>query len=238
MKVDILAFAAHPDDIEISCAATICKQVASGQKVAIVDLTRGELGTRGTAETRKQEAEASSRIMGIHDRVNLGFRDGFFTHDEYHTLRIVEMIRKYQPDIVLCNSPTDRHPDHGRAGKLVVEACFYSGLSKVETILDGETQKAWRPKVCYQYIQDYYLKPDFVVDVTGYEQQKIRAMKAFKTQFYDPGSKEPVTPIAREDFFDFMLGRMKEMGRPIGAAYGEGFVAPRTIGVDRLDVLI
>lgn len=238
MKVDILAFAAHPDDIEICCAATICKHIDSGKKVAVVDLTRGELGTRGTAETRLEESAKSSEILGIHDRVNLGFRDGFFLHDEAHLLEIVKMIRKYQPKIVLTNAPTDRHPDHGRAGKLVADACFLAGLPKIETSLDGISQIAWRPKAVYQYIQDYYLKPDFVVDVTGYEDRKLEALKAFKTQFFDPTSKEPSTPISGEDFFDFVFARMKEMGRPIGAKYAEGFISTRFIGVNSFDDLV
>jgi N-acetylglucosamine malate deacetylase 1 len=238
MKVDILAFAAHPDDVEISCSATIAKQISLGNRVAIVDFTRGELGTRGTAETRASESLEASKILGIHARENLGFRDGFFVNDEEHLLKLIEMIRKYQPEIVLCNSPSDRHPDHGRAGKLVLDACFYAGLPKISTRIEGATQLAWRPKACYQYIQDYYLNPDFVVDVTGFEQVKIAVVKAFKTQFYDPNSSEPETPIARKDFFDFLLGRMKEMGRPIGAEFAEGFIAPRFIGVDRLERLI
>ncbi|MCO5231516.1 MAG: bacillithiol biosynthesis deacetylase BshB1 [Chitinophagales bacterium] len=238
MKVNILAFAAHPDDIEISCAGTICKQISLGNTVAIVDLTRGELGTRGTAETRDEEALASSKIMGIHYRENLKFRDGFFTHDESHTLEIIKMIRKYQPDIVLCNSPSDRHPDHGRAGKLVAEACFLAGLPKIETQYSGVKQSACRPKAVYHYIQDYFLKPDFVVNVSGFEKQKIEAIQAFKTQFYDPASSEPSTPISREDFFDFILGRMKEMGRPIGVDYAEGFISSRYIGIQQLNDLI
>lgn len=238
MKVDILAFAAHPDDVEISCAATIAKHVALGKKIAFVDLTQGELGTRGNAQIRKMESEVSSAILGIHARENLGFRDGFFVHDEQHLLKVISMIRKYQPEIVLCNSPTDRHPDHGKAGKLVADACFLSGLPKVVTHLDDQPQKAWRPKACYHYIQDYYIQPDFVVDVTGYENIKLEAIKAYKTQFFDPESNEPETPIARKDFFDFLLGRMKEMGRPIGAEYAEGFVSSRFIGINTLDDLI
>ena len=238
MKVDILAFAAHPDDVELACSATIAKHIALGKKVAFVDLTRGELGTRGTAETRKEEAATSAKILGIHDRVNLGFRDGFFTHDEYHTVEIIKMIRKYQPEIILCNTPVDRHPDHGRAGKLVAEACFLSGLIKIVTELEGNPQSAWRPKAVYHYIQDYYMKPDFVVDVSGYQDIKMEAIKAFKTQFFDPDSDEPTTPISGKDFFDQILGRMKDLGRPIGAEYGEGFVSGRFIGIRQLDDLI
>lgn len=238
MKVDILAFGAHPDDVEISCSATICKHIALGQKVAVVDLTQGELGTRGSAEERLIEAADSAKILGLTDRVNLGFRDGFFTHDEAHLLELVRMIRKYQPEIVLANAVSDRHPDHGKAGKLIADACFLSGLKKIETSYDGEVQTHWRPKAVYHYIQDYYLKPDFVVDVTGFEQKKIESIKAFKTQFYDPTSAEPSTPISREDFFDFLLGRMKEYGRPIGVEYAEGFTSSRHIGVNKLDDLL
>lgn len=238
MKVDILAFGAHPDDVEISCSATICKHIALGQKVAVVDLTQGELGTRGSAEERLIEAADSAKILGLTDRVNLGFRDGFFTHDEAHLLKLVRMIRKYQPEIVLANAVSDRHPDHGKAGKLIADACFLSGLKKIETSYDGEAQTHWRPKAVYHYIQDYYLKPDFVIDVTGFEQKKIESIKAFKTQFYDPTSAEPSTPISREDFFDFLLGRMKEYGRPIGVEYAEGFTSSRHIGVNKLDDLL
>lgn len=238
MKVDILAFGAHPDDVEISCSATIYKHIALGQKVAVVDLTQGELGTRGSAEERLIEAADSAKILGLTDRVNLGFRDGFFTHDEAHLLELVRMIRKYQPEIVLANAVSDRHPDHGKAGKLIADACFLSGLKKIETSYDGEAQTHWRPKAVYHYIQDYYLKPDFVVDVTGFEQKKIESIKAFKTQFYDPTSAEPSTPISREDFFDFLLGRMKEYGRPIGVEYAEGFTSSRHIGVNKLDDLL
>jgi bacillithiol biosynthesis deacetylase BshB1 len=238
MKVDILALAAHPDDVEISCSATILKHIALGKKVAIVDLTQGELGTRGSADERLLEAADSAKLLGLTDRVNLGFRDGFFTHDEAHLLAILRMIRKYQPEIVLCNAISDRHPDHGKAGKLIADACFLSGLKKIETSLEGEVQTHWRPKAVYHYIQDYYLKPDFVVDVTGFEKKKIESIKAFKTQFYDPSSAEPKTPISGEDFFEFLLGRMKEYGRPIGVEYAEGFTSSRHVGVNRLDDLI
>lgn len=238
MKVDILAFAAHPDDIEISCGATIRKHIDAGKKIAIVDFTRGELGTRGTAATRMKESAASSKVLGIHDRVNLGFRDGFFVHDEFHLLETVKMIRKYQPEIVLANTPKDRHPDHGRASGIVSNACFLSGLIKVKTSLNGKEQEKWRPKAVYHYIQDYYMQPDFVVDVTGYEQQKLEALKAFKTQFYDPTSDEPETPISGNDFFEVIIARMRELGRPIGAEFAEGFVADRFIGVQSFDDLI
>ncbi len=238
MKVDILAIGAHPDDVEISCSATLFKHIALGKKVAIVDLTQGELGTRGSAEERLIEAAESSKIIGISDRVNLGFRDGFFTHDEEHLLAIIRMIRKYQPEIVLANAISDRHPDHGKAGKLIADACFLSGLKKIETSLEGQVQTHWRPKAVYHYIQDFYLKPDFVIDVSGFEQKKIESIKAFKTQFFDPNSTDPKTPISGEDFFDFLLGRMKDFGRPIGVEYAEGFTTARHIGIRQLDDLI
>lgn len=238
MKVDILAFAAHPDDIEISCGGTIRKHIDLGKKIAIVDFTKGELGTRGTAVTRMEESALSSEILGIHDRVNLGFRDGFFVHDESHLLEIVKMVRKYQPEIVLANTPKDRHPDHGRASGIISNACFLSGLMKIKTTLNGEEQERWRPRAVYHYIQDYYMQPDFVVDVTGYEEIKLKALKAFKTQFYDPQSDEPETPISGDDFFEFILARMREYGRPIGAEFAEGFVADRLVGINSFDDLI
>ncbi|HUH75520.1 MAG TPA: bacillithiol biosynthesis deacetylase BshB1 [Chitinophagales bacterium] len=238
MKVDILALGAHPDDVEISCSATLLKHISLGKKVAVVDLTQGELGTRGSAEERLIEAANSAKLMGLVDRVNLGFRDGFFTHDETHLLAIVRMIRKYQPEIVLANSVSDRHPDHGKAGKLIADACFLSGLKKIETSLDSQVQTHWRPKSVYHYIQDYYLKPDFVIDVSGFEQKKIEAIKTFKTQFFDPASTDPKTPISGEDFFDFLLGRMKDFGRPIGAEYAEGFTTSRHIGIRQFDDLM
>ena len=238
MKTDILAFAAHPDDIEISCGATIIKHIRLGKKVVIADFTRGELGTRGSAEIRDMEAAESARIMGIHQRVNLGFRDVFFVHDERHILKIVETIRRFQPEIVIANAPNDRHPDHGRASKMVDEACFLSGLRRITMNFEGEDLKPWRPKTIYHYIQDQYLDPDFIVDVTGLEEDKMTALKAFKSQFFDPDSKEPVTPISRKDFFDVILGQMKVMGRSIGVAYGEGFIAHRHVGVNCLTDLV
>jgi bacillithiol biosynthesis deacetylase BshB1 len=238
IKLDILAFAAHPDDIELSCSGTLMKHIADGKKVGIVDLTQGEMGSRGTIETRYAEAEAASKIMGVDVRVNLKMADGFFEINEENKLLIVEQIRKYQPTIVLANAIEDRHPDHGRAAKLVSEACFLAGLRKIVTIVDGQIQEAYRPKAVYHYIQDHYLKPDFVVDVTGFIDRKIEAIKAYKTQFYDPDSTEPQTPISGEEFFDFIKGRMLQYGRPIGVRYAEGFNVEREIGVNSLDDLI
>jgi len=235
MKVDILAFAAHPDDIEISCAGTLIKSIREeGKKVAIVDLTQGELGTRGTIETRYSEALEASRIIGISNRVNLKLRDGFFRHDEESLRLIIEQIRFFQPEIVLANSITDRHPDHGRASKLVSEACFYSGLRKIETSFEGKQQEAHRPKAVYHYIQDRHIEPDFVVDVSKYAEEKMNAILAYKTQFYDPESTEPKTPISGKEFKDFLFARMREFGRPAGAEFAEGFTKERYIGVRSL----
>jgi bacillithiol biosynthesis deacetylase BshB1 len=231
MKLDILAFAAHPDDIELSCSGTLMKHIAEGKKVGIVDLTQGELGSRGTIDTRYEEAAAASKIMGLSVRVNLKMADGFFEVTEANKLLIVEQIRKYQPTIVLANAVEDRHPDHARASKLVSDACFLAGLRKIVTLDDGMIQEAFRPKAVYHYIQDHYLKPDFVVDVTGYMDRKIEAIKAYKTQFYDLDSTEPQTPISGEEFFDFIKGRMLQYGRSIGVRYAEGFTVERTPGV-------
>ena len=238
MKLDILAFAAHPDDIELSCAGTLMKHISQGKKVGIVDLTQGELGSRGTIETRYAEAEAASEIMGIHFRTNLKMQDGFFDLSEQNKLAIVEQIRLHRPEIVLANAIEDRHPDHGRAAKLVSEACFLSGLRRIETSVNGVKQDAFRPKAVYHYIQDHYIKPDFVVDVSDFTERKIESIKAYKTQFYDPESTEPQTPISGEEFFDFIKGRMLQFGRPIGVRYAEGFTVEREPGVSDLFDLI
>ncbi|MBP6323837.1 MAG: bacillithiol biosynthesis deacetylase BshB1 [Chitinophagales bacterium] len=229
-KLDILVFAAHPDDVELACSGTVLKHISLGYKVGIVDLTKGELGTRGSAAIRSEETKVASELLGIHIRENLGFRDGFFEIDEVHLLKVVEVIRKYQPEIILANAASDRHPDHKRAGDLVSRANFLSGLLKVQT----ENQTHWRAKAVYRYIQDNYMEPDFVVDISGFETKKLDAIKAFKSQFYDPNSNEPSTPISREDFLEFVLARAKQFGRPINAEYGEGFTVERYIGVDNL----
>lgn len=234
MKLDILAFAAHPDDVELAASGTLMKHIALGKKVGIVDLTQGELGSRGTKETRFVEAQESSRIMGIHYRTNLKMRDGFFDLSEENKLAIVREIRRCQPEIILANAMEDRHPDHGRAGKLVSEACFLAGLQKVETFIDGVAQTAFRPKAVYHYIQDRYLTPDFAVDISEFKERKLEAILAFKTQFYDPNSTEPQTPISGKDFLDFMDSRMREFGRPIGAKFAEGFTVERCLGVESL----
>lgn len=234
MKLDLVAFAAHPDDVELSCSGTLMKHIAAGKKVGIVDLTQGELGSRGTKDTRYEEAAAASEVMKIDVRVNLKMADGFFEINEENKRLIIEQIRRFKPEIVLANAISDRHPDHGRAAQLVSEACFLAGLKKVETSWEGVPQDFYRPKVVYHYIQDYYIEPDFAIDVTDFMEAKIDAIKAYKTQFYDPSSKEPQTPISGEEFFDFIKGRMMQFGRPIGAKYAEGFTVQRTIGVDLL----
>jgi N-acetylglucosamine malate deacetylase 1 len=238
MKLDILAFAAHPDDVELSCSGTILKHIALGKKCGIIDLTQGELGTRGNAKLRAQEAAQASKILGISVRENLKMKDGFFANDSKHQQEIIKKLRHYQPEIVLCNAVSDRHPDHGRAAKLISEACFYGGLTKIKTTYNGKSQKAWRPKAVYHYIQDRYLKPDFVVDVTPYVEYKMNSIKAYKSQFYDSKSKEPATPISVEHFLDFVKAKMMVFGRDAGYKYAEGFTAERTVGVNSLYDLI
>jgi N-acetylglucosamine malate deacetylase 1 len=238
MKLDILAFGAHPDDVELGASGTIINHIKMGYKCGIVDLTNGELGTRGTAETRKTEAEEASRILGVHVRENLNMADGFFTNDGQHKLEIVRMIRKYKPRIVLCNAVSDRHPDHGRASALVSDGVFLSGLIKVETKEGNEIQAAWRPEAVYHYIQDRYIKPDFAVDISDAWEQKMNSVRAFKTQFYQADSTEPVTAISTKEFLDYLKGRAIEFGRPAGFQYAEGFTVERIPGIKDLTVLI
>jgi len=238
MKLDILVLAAHPDDAELGCGATIAKHVALGKKVGIVDFTRGELGTRGTVETRDEESKVSASVLGIATRENLNFKDGFFINDEVHQHEVIRIIRKYQPDIVLANAVSDRHPDHGRAAELAFQSCFYSGLSRVETFDNKEAQKPWRPIALYHYIQSQYLVPDFIVDVSEHWLTKMDAVKAYKSQFYDPSSKEPETYISSEGFMKMIDARGIELGHAIGARYGEGFNVRRSIGVNSLTDLL
>lgn len=238
MKLDILAFAAHPDDIELACSGTLMKHIQQGKKVGIIDLTQGELGSRGSAELRLQEAQDASKIMGVSFRYNLKMEDGFFQHSKENLIKIIEQIRRFQPEIVLANAIEDRHPDHGRASKLVSEACFLAGLRKIETELEGTKQMAFRPKMVFHYIQDRYIKPDFVIDMTEFYDRKMEAIMAYKSQFYDPNSTEPQTPISGKDFLDSLNGRMAEFGRSIGVYYAEGFTVERTIGVDSLFDLV
>jgi bacillithiol biosynthesis deacetylase BshB1 len=238
MKLDIVAFGAHPDDVELGCGGTIAKEIALGKKVGIVDLTRGELGTRGTAEIRDQEANAAAQILGVSVRENLNMRDGFFVNDETHQLEVIKMIRKYRPEIVLCNAIDDRHIDHGKGSKLVSDACFLSGLIKIETEVDGQKQEAWRPKVVYHYMQWKNLVPDFVVDISGYTDKKVEAIMAYGSQFYNPNTNEPATPIATKNFLDSVHYRAQDLGRLIGTDYAEGFTAERYLAVNSLDDLM
>ncbi len=238
MKLDILAVGSHPDDVELSCSGTIAKEVDRGKKVGILDLTRGELGTRGTAEIREQEARAAAEILGVVTRDNLEFSDGFFENNTAHKLEIIKIIRKYKPEIVLCNAIEDRHIDHGKGARLVSEACFLSGLRKIETIMNGNKQKAWRPKQVLHYIQWKNLEPDIVVDITGYIDKKVESVKAYKSQFYDENNSEPATPISSSNFLESITYRSRDLGRLINTEYAEGFNSARHIAVDSIFDLI
>ncbi len=236
MKLDILAIGAHPDDVELGCGATLAKEISKGKKVGIIDLTRGELGTRGTAETRFEEADNAAKILGVDIRENLEFADGFFVNDKKHQLELIKMIRKYRPEIVICNAIEDRHIDHARGSQLVCDACFLSGLLKIDTKddYDESWQNPWRPKQIYHYIQWKNLEPDVVVDISGFMETKMDAVLAYKTQFYDKNSKEPMTPISSKNFTDNIKNRAIDMGRLIGTDFGEGFTVDRYIAVDSL----
>lgn len=238
MKLDILAFGAHPDDVELGCGGTLAKEIALGKKVGIVDLTRGELGTRGSAEIRDREAAAAAKILGVVTRENLNMRDGFFVNDEEHQLAVIRMIRKYRPEIVLCNAIDDRHIDHGKGSKLVSDACYLSGLRRIETQYDGENQEYYRPKAVYHYIQWKNLEPDFVVDISDYNAKRVEAILAYSSQFYDPNSNEPETPIATKNFLESLNYRAQDLGRLIGADYAEGFTAERYLAVNSLTDLL
>ncbi|MCR8667957.1 bacillithiol biosynthesis deacetylase BshB1 [Aestuariibaculum sp. M13] len=239
MKLDILAIGAHPDDVELGCGATIAKEVANGKKVGIIDLTRGELGTRGTAETRDEEALAAAEILNVLVRENMRFADGFFVNDKAHQLALISKIRKYQPDIVICNAIDDRHIDHGKGSKLASDACFLSGLLKIETLNEKEeVQKPWRPKQVYHFIQWKNIEPDFVVDVSDFIDLKMKSVLAYKTQFFSEDSKEPQTPISSKNFTDSVIYRARDLGRLIGVEYAEGFTVERYVGVNSLFDLI
>ncbi|MEQ9262743.1 MAG: bacillithiol biosynthesis deacetylase BshB1 [Owenweeksia sp.] len=234
MKLDILAFGAHPDDVEISAGGTMARQTQLGYSCGIVDLTRGDLGTRGTPELREKEAQAAAAIMGVKVRENLRFRDGFFRNDEEHQLHIIRLIRKYRPEIVLANAPVDRHPDHGRAGELVKTASFLAGLRKIETLEEGKVQEAYRPRLVLHYIQFQNLKPDIILDIGDTQSIKMKAIQAYGSQFYDPDSKEPKTVISSKGFLESIEYRSKDLGRLIGTAYGEGFVSAQDVGITDL----
>ena len=238
MKLDILAFGAHPDDVELGCSGTIAKEVSLGKKVGIIDLTRGELGTRGSVEIRDQEAALAAEILGISVRENLNMRDGFFVNDEAHQLEIIKRIRKYQPEIVICNAIEDRHIDHGKGSKLVSDACFLSGLRKIETEHEGVQQEVWRPKVVYHYIQWKNIEPDFVVDISEFMDIKTKSILAYASQFYSENSNEPITPIATKNFVQSIHYRTQDFGRLIGVDYAEGFTTERYVAVKSLGDLI
>jgi len=232
--IDILAFGAHPDDVELAAGGTLIHHIKAGAKVVVVDLTAGELGTRGNAETRAAEAEESRKIMGVDSRINLGLRDGFFENDEASLIKVVAAIRHFRPRIVMANAVTDRHPDHGRAATLVGRACFLAGLPKVLTHNDGIEQAVWRPDAVYHYIQDRYIKPDFVVDISDSFSQKMQAIRAFATQFYRDGDDGPQTPISSAEFLYFIEARARELGHSIGVEFGEGFTSERPLGISNL----
>jgi bacillithiol biosynthesis deacetylase BshB1 len=234
MNIDILAFGAHPDDVEISCGGTLLRYADEGKQVAIVDLTQGELGTRGSGALRMEESRAASQLLGLVDRVNLGMADGFFEENEENLMLIIQEIRHFRPQLILANSITDRHPDHGRAAALVARAAFLSGLPKINTMRNGIAQEAYRAPMLLHYIQDMHIEPDIALDVSDYAEEKIKLVQCFSTQFFDPNSTEPETPISNAHFFEFMKGRMMQYGRPIGVTYAEGFTINRTLGVNDL----
>jgi len=241
MKLDILAIAAHPDDIELGCSGAILMEIRNGKRVGIVDLTRGELGTRGTIETRAKEAQAAADVLGVAVRENLKMADGFFQNDPEHQIKLIRAIRKYQPDIVFANAPEDRHPDHGRAAKLITDACFLSGLIKIDTKDEnGNAQTAWRPKYVFHFIQDRYLEPSFVIDITEVFDQKMESIKAFSSQFFsgDNDNGEPQSYISTPEFLESVVARARMMGKKIGVKYGEGFITEKTIGFKNFDSFI
>jgi len=240
MKLDLLAFGVHPDDIELSCAGTLLVEKNNGKKVGIIDLTRGELGTRGTAQTREEEAQNSAKILGVDVRENLEMADAFFKNDEENQRKIISALRKYKPDIILCNAPDDRHPDHGRSAQLVADAAFLSGLRKIETFDGGKKQEIWKPKYVFNYIQDIYINPSFVIDISEVIEEKLASVRAFKTQFYVPGENEnePQTYISSPEFLESVINRSKMFGKMIGVKHAEGFISKKMIGMKTFDAFI
>ena len=238
MKLDILAIGAHPDDVEFACGGTLLKLVSEGKSVGIIDLTQGEMGTRGTIETRYEEAANAAKLLGLKARENLKMKDGFLVNSEEYQLRIVQMIRKYRPEIVFCNAWEDRHPDHAKGSKLVSDACFLAGLRKLETEYNGEKQEAWRPKHVFHYIQWKHITPDFVVDISDFMEKKMEVCKAYKTQLFDANSKDPITHTATKDFMESITYRAQDLGRLSGVSYAEGFVSERLLAFKNFDGII
>jgi len=238
MKLHILAIGAHPDDVELGCTGTLINHIRKGQKAGVLDLTEGELGSRGTVQSRYEEAQASAGVLGLSMRTNLQMADGFFQNNKEHQLKIIRILRRFQPDLVLANALADRHPDHGRAGRLIADACFFSGLRKIETEWEGEPQSPWRPKKVFHYIQDRFSEPDLIVDISGSFEQKMEAISCFKTQFFNDNSGEPETYISNPGFLDKIRNRASQLGHRIGVQYGEGFMVESRLGVSDLDQLI
>lgn len=239
MKLDVLAIGVHPDDVELGCSGTLINEVRRGKKVGIVDLTEGELGTRGTVETRYNEAANAAKIIGAVARENLKMRDGFFKNDEAHQLQVIQMLRKYQPEIVIGNILEDRHPDHGRAGNLIYDACFLSGLQQLKTISEsGAEQERWRPKYLLHFLQDRFYEPDLIVDISDVFEQRMASIKAYTTQFHNPSSAEPETYISNAGFMDAIVGRARLLGKRIGVQFAEGFITKKSIGIASLDALV
>lgn len=241
MKVHILAIGVHPDDVELSCSGVIINEIKAGKKVAVVDMTQGELGTRGTVDSRYQEAATAAMIMGVHARENLKMRDGFFVNDEENKLKLISVIRKYQPEIIFANALEDRHPDHGRAGKMIAECAFLAGLSKIETRDEqDQLQEKWKPAYVLHYIQDWFREPDFIVDISDVFDQRMKAIAAYGTQFHNPtdNSGEPQTYISTPEFFEAVIARARMIGKRIGVKYAEGFNTEKTIGIRSLDSLV
>jgi bacillithiol biosynthesis deacetylase BshB1 len=238
MKLDVLAFAAHPDDVELNCSGTLLVEKKNGKKTGIIDLTCGELGSRGTAESRKEEAAASTEILKLDVRENLNMPDAFFEHNKENVIKIIEKIRQYQPDIIFCNAPEDRHPDHGKGAKLVEDACFLSGLIKIETTLNGAPQTAWRPKYVFNYIQDRHLEPDFLIDISNVIDEKLASIQAYKTQFFNPNIQGPETYISKPTFLENLINNNRLLGKRIGVQFAEGFISTKKIGFRNLDAII
>lgn len=239
MKLDVLAIGVHPDDVELGCSGTLIKEVRRGKKAGVIDLTQGELGSRGTIETRTNEAREAAKIMGVAVRENLKMRDGFLSNDEAHQLQLIAAIRKYQPEIVIGNILEDRHPDHGRAGQLIYDACFLSGLKKVKTTdQEGKEQQRWRPKQLFHYLQDRFYEPDIIIDITDVWEERLESIKAYKTQFYNPDSSEEDTYISSPEFLESVIARARLLGKRIGVQFAEGFISKKSIGINNLDALV